>query len=123
MPSMIDASCPKCGKRFGWCGEMTDKPPCPRCGHADDPAELAKVQAQMDEMEQLILSRPTANICQRQRVAAGLTLRQAAKQLGIEPRLLSDIENGRTQLSAEMAQRMGRLYDCGTDPDEQHQED
>jgi uncharacterized protein (DUF983 family) len=48
---MNDATCPKCGKRFGWVGELTDKPPCPRCGHEDDPEELDRVQKLLDETE------------------------------------------------------------------------
>lgn len=116
MPSMIDVRCAACGRRYGFCGEMTDQPPCPKCGHPPDKAELAKVQAQMDEAERLMLLHPRSakpSDLQQHRVQAGLSLRQAAGQLGIEPRLLSDLENGRTQLSAELAQQMGGLYQCG----------
>lgn len=119
MPSMIDVRCAACGKRYGFCGEMIDQPPCPKCGREPDRAEIAKVQAQMDEAQRLMLLHPRdakPNDLQRQRVQAGLTLHQAARQLGIEARLLADYENGRTQLSAELAQTMAELYQCGDTP-------
>lgn len=119
MPSMIDVRCAACGKRYGFCGEMTDQPNCPKCGKEPNRAELEKVQAQMDEAERLMLLHPKdakPNDLQRQRVQAGLTLRQAAEQLRVEARLLADLENGRCELSAELAQSMGKLYDCGDAP-------
>ncbi len=70
----------------------------------------------MGEAERLIFLHPRdakPNDLQRQRVQAGLTLHQAAKQLGIEARLLADLENGRTHLSAECAIRMADVYGCG----------
>lgn len=30
MGILMDAECPKCGKRLGWSGP---RPPCPGCGH------------------------------------------------------------------------------------------
>lgn len=44
MPSFIDVCCPKCGKKYGWFGEMSNRPPCPKCKHQvpydpDDPDE------------------------------------------------------------------------------------
>jgi len=47
-----DARCPKCGKRFGWHGRLTDKPACPRCGHRDDPAALARDEAEIERVLQ-----------------------------------------------------------------------
>lgn len=35
MSGFYDATCTKCRKRFGWCGELKDKPPCPKCRHHD----------------------------------------------------------------------------------------
>lgn len=113
MPGFFDASCPKCGKRFGWSGEITNRPPCPRCGHQIDMAALEADQKEMEAFRDLLLSKPTAELCGKQRVAAGLSLRTAAKLLGVTPSLLSDIENGRTELSAEMAQKMASMYDVG----------
>lgn len=51
MSSFNDATCPKCGKRFGWQGNMVDKPQCPKCGHTDDPAELAEADAEMERIK------------------------------------------------------------------------
>lgn len=116
MLGFIDVSCPKCNRKHGWFGEMTERPACPRCGYKVDPQELADVQAKMDEVERLLLTRPKdakGNDLQQMRVQAGLTLRQAARQLGLLPSILSDCENGRCELSAEVAQAMGELYGCG----------
>lgn len=40
MAGFFDATCPKCGKRFGWSGELVERPPCPGCGHAIPAEEL-----------------------------------------------------------------------------------
>lgn len=119
MSATIDASCPKCGKRFGWCGKLTDMPNCPRCGREPDRAKLAADQAEMDAFQQLLLTRPNASVCRKQRVAAGLTLGQAAKLLGVEPRLLADVEHGRAEMPPGLAEAMGKAYDCGPDDDQQ----
>jgi DNA-binding XRE family transcriptional regulator len=47
------------------------------------------------------------------RVAAGLTLRQAAKLLHVAPSDLSEIEQGHKQPSEALAGRMSRCYDGG----------
>ena len=49
--SFIDATCPKCSKRFGWTGNLVDKPPCPKCGWKDDPEKLKKIQEEMQKKE------------------------------------------------------------------------
>lgn len=46
----FDASCTKCGRRFGWQGAFTDKPACPNCGHQDDSAKLARDAAALEQM-------------------------------------------------------------------------
>jgi endogenous inhibitor of DNA gyrase (YacG/DUF329 family) len=59
MPSLCDATCPRCGKRFGWSGEPGARPPCPRCGHQIDPAVLAHDQAEIDmAREQMLADTP-----------------------------------------------------------------
>jgi len=57
MPAFIDGTCPKCKKRFGWVGEITDRPPCPKCGHQIPKEELEADQKAMDEMEALLLEK------------------------------------------------------------------
>lgn len=57
MPALIDARCVKCGKRFGWPGEMKDMPPCPKCGYRPDLTELEADQKMLDQLEEEILAR------------------------------------------------------------------
>lgn len=45
--SMMDASCRKCGKRFGWQGILTDRPPCPECGDTIPMADLEREQLKL----------------------------------------------------------------------------
>lgn len=54
--SFYNASCTSCGKRFGWQGDLTDKPPCPRCNYVDDPEELKRVQDELDRIEHELLN-------------------------------------------------------------------
>jgi ribosome-binding protein aMBF1 (putative translation factor) len=113
MPAMIDVRCAQCGRRYGFCGRMADCPACPHCGAEPDRAELAATGAKLAETRRLLLSNPTQEICQRQRVLAGLSLGQAAKLLGMERRVLADIEDGRAPLPAELAARMAAVYGVG----------
>ena len=58
MPAFYDARCKKCDKKFGWTGQLIDRPPCPRCGDKGPPlSELKKTQEEMDAMEKAILER------------------------------------------------------------------
>lgn len=120
MSSTIDATCPKCGKRIGWCGEMGDRPACPKCGHRPPQAELDAAQAEMDaalaEMDRPFAE--TRQACLLQRKDARLSVRQAAKLLGIAPGQLSDYEWGRKPLPDAVADKMRAIY--GLDPKEPH---
>lgn len=116
MPGFIDVSCPKCNRKHGWFGEMVQRPACPRCGHQVDPKKLTEVQAKMDEMERLLLTRPKdakGRDLMEMRKMAGLTVRQAAVQLGVKPSDLSDWEWGRVVLPADVAAKMEATYGCG----------
>lgn len=53
-----DARCPKCSKRFGWTGKMTDRPPCPGCGLVVD---MTEDQKEMDKFEQMLLAKDKNN--------------------------------------------------------------
>ncbi len=57
MASFIDVSCPKCGRKYGWFGEMKDRPKCPKCGHQVpyDPEEEKKFQSALDELRDKML--------------------------------------------------------------------
>lgn len=59
MPGMFDARCQECGKRFGWCGELVDRPPCPRCRHRVSLEDLQVEQARLEHRQEL-LDRPAA---------------------------------------------------------------
>jgi hypothetical protein len=111
----IDVQC-KCGKKFGWCGDMTTRPPCPKCGLRPPQTELVAAQQRMDEDRRLMDSRPEAAVCSKQRRLAGLTLRQAAKLLGVFPSHLSDVENRREALGAGLAERMIEVYGLDAPP-------
>ena len=54
MRAMFDASCPKCGKRFGWRGEAIDRPPCPACGHQIDRAVIERDQAEIEKSRRML---------------------------------------------------------------------
>src|ERR1700737_4030596 len=100
MAAMIDVSCPKCNKRFGWGGDMVDRPPCPKCGYRPPQSELEAADKEMEAFALRLLTHPkNADLATRrqQRVDAGLTLRQAAKLLGVTPSTLSDVEWGRAE--------------------------
>ena len=112
MNAMIDVQC-KCGKRFGWAGRMANRPACPRCGDRPPQAELEEADRRMDADRELFLTHPmkaTLDQLRQQRVAAGLTLRQAAKLLNISLSELSDYEFGRRHLEPAFAERMAKVY-------------
>lgn len=123
MPSdfcgMIDASCLKCRRRFGWAGRVVDRPPCPRCGFMPARADLEHDQQQLNDFRELLSELQTANPgwdkWQRARVAAGLTLRQAAELIGLSPTDLSAIERGESKPTADTASAMRQVY-CGDWP-------
>ena len=112
--AFMDAECPRCKARIGWYGRAVDRPPCPRCGHQVDRAALERDQAEMDAFRELLAELRQANPgwdkWQKARVAAGLTLRQAAKLLEVAPATLSEIERGQARPSEALAGRMARCY-------------
>lgn len=110
----MDASCPRCRRKIGWYGRVVDRPPCPRCGHQIDAATLEHDQAQLNDFRELLAELRQANpgwdTWRKARVAAGLTLRQAARLIGMEPLTLNEIEQGRAQPCPPLADRMARCY-------------
>jgi ribosome-binding protein aMBF1 (putative translation factor) len=116
MAAMIDASCSKCGRRFGWYGTMANMPACRRCGFRPPQEALDKEEAKMREMEERMLTHPkdaNAETWRKQRVDAGLTLRRAAKLLGVFPKDLSAMEQGDLTPSADLLERMAKIYEVG----------
>lgn len=57
MIALLDATCPKCKKRFGWSGSLMNRPPCPKCGHTIPKEELEADQKELDKLEQELLER------------------------------------------------------------------
>lgn len=110
----FDARCPKCRTPIGWFGRILDRPACRRCGHRPSAAELERAQAQVDESRRLLAELRQANPgwgkWRKARVAARLTLRQAAKLLEVAPTTLSEIEQGQNRPSEALAARMARCY-------------
>lgn len=119
--AFIDAVCRSCRKRIGWFGRAIDQPACPRCGWKPDRVTLAADQAAMDDFRKMLSEMREANPgwehWREARVAAGLTLRQAAKLLDVTPSDLSDVESGQKRASEALVGRMARCYDgeppCG----------
>lgn len=116
MTAMMDGRCTKCGRRIGWCGTMSNMPACPKCGHRPPQADLDADEAEMEAFREQLRTHPKnadADMRRKQRVAAGLTLRQAAKLLGMGPNQLADLEHGREELTPEMAELMAQVYGVG----------
>ncbi len=112
--AFIDAICRSCRKRIGWFGRAVDQPACPRCGWKPDPASLERDQAEMDAYREILIKLREANPnwehWRKARVAAGLSLRQAAKILTITPSNLSKIEQGQLTPTQNLAWHMARCY-------------
>lgn len=112
--AFMDSSCPQCRRRIGWFGRAIDMPVCPGCGAKPNLAALQADQAEIDSFRELLgkLRDRNATYDQlgRARVAAGLTLIQAAKQFGVSATLLSIIEQGLASPTREFAARMSECY-------------
>jgi DNA-binding transcriptional regulator YiaG len=113
MGAFIDARCPKCKKRIGWFGKMTDMPNCPRCGTEPDRKALAEDEAKMEEFQRLLALR--SNNCsgadlRKQRNAAGLTLVPVAEHLGVTCAVVSGWERGEGKPTEEQAAILDKLY-------------
>src|SRR6185312_11599853 len=114
MNAMIDARCSKCRAHIGWYGTMASMPVCSKCGHRPPQAELDAVAARMEEQRQRLATSPlraSADMKRQQRVDAGLTLRQAAKLLGVPAVYLASVERGDVAPTPEECQKMAEVYD------------
>lgn len=116
MSAMIDATCPKCRAHIGWYGEVTDRPACHRCGHQVPREQLESDKAKMDEFRAMMAASPhkaDGATLRKQRLAAGLTLGQAVKVLGVPGltlTMLSNIEIGMEKPSPRLAAAMAKAY-------------
>lgn len=113
MPAFIDVRCAKCGRKYGWFGEIMDQPNCPKCGHPPDKEKLKTDEAHFKEIEELLLSRPHKNIARKQRKLAGLTIGQASKLLEIDVLQLAAIERGEVELTEDIKNMMSQIYQVG----------
>jgi len=113
--AFIDARCKKCGAHIGWHGRVVDMPDCRRCGAKPDRIALGHDQHEIDEFQQLLRElrsddKKSWDKWRKARVAAGLTLRQAAKQLEIPAYHLSLIEQSTASPVPKFAAQMAACY-------------
>lgn len=112
--AFMDATCKKCGKRIGWFGRAVNMPTCPRCGAEPDRAALERDQTIMDDfrdlLEELRERSASPGRLRQARLAAGLTLIQAARLFQIEAPVLAMIERGEASPTREFAGRMAECY-------------
>ena len=95
---------------------MVNRPACFSCGHRPPAAVLEAAQAQLDADHRLMETDPASadgGTVRKQRLLAGLTLRQAAKLLAITPVELSNYEAGRAPIGAQVGAKMSDVYGCG----------
>lgn len=113
--AFYDATCPKCKSHIGWFGRLTDRPAC-KCGHQIPRAELDQAESKMEEFRTLMATSPhkaDGETLRKQRLAAGLTLGQAVKVLGVSGLTLaglSRVEQGVEKPSERLASAMAKAY-------------
>ena len=109
-----DASCSRCGKRFGWTGKMSDCPPCPRCGyrpHQDEINSDINTLREAGEFFREWANRKEVESCWTQmRFSAGLTVVQASKQLEIPCSILVSIEAQEASPLPWLQQKINQIY-------------
>lgn len=116
MPAMMDATCPKCNRRVGWAGEVTDRPPCHRCGHQVTRQELEADRAKFAEMRRLFDLHPsdaTPAELIAMRKMAGLSRGQAAKLVGVPIAHVIRWENGTGKPTMPEANKLAEVYGGG----------
>lgn len=121
MPGFIDASCPKCHKKIGWFGVMTDHPGC-ACGYRPPQEELQATEDKMNETIRLMSLKPKdakRSELRGKRNLAGLTLMQAAKISGIAALRISSFERGEERPTEEESKILGEIYECGNEEQDQ----
>ena len=52
---MNDVTCPKCKKRFGWTGRLTDCPSCPKCGFQIHSKEWENDEKEIEKFRQTLM--------------------------------------------------------------------
>lgn len=111
---MIDIQCNQCGKRFGTaihldrCEGVT----ITNCVKCHSPINISNDIQAIKEFHELLKTRPTfGNVCRQQRIAARLSLAQAAIRLGIKQGELERYEKSINQIPSHITERMIGVYD------------
>lgn len=110
---MIDVRCAVCGRTYGFVWvEGAPPKPCTYCGAAPSEQMVADMRhvAEMVALLDKHADGMTPAELTRARVAAGLTLGQAAKILGLTPEQLADVENGDRKLDQRLAVAIDNAY-------------
>lgn len=106
MPAFIDATCQRCGRRFGWMGELTNPAPaCPGCGFS---GKLDRNKRKTVESQPPQPRTPDGFFMARRR--AGLSFWQAAEALTVSQDELMRIEDGRADPGEQVLARMKEAY-------------
>lgn len=117
MIGFYDATCDKCRARFGWRGEVRDRPVCPKCGYRGDERKLSEDAEAVDRMFMLLRTHPKdadGETLKEMRKFAGLGMRQAGELLKLDPfSTICRYEDGSLPVPADVADRMAKLYGCG----------
>lgn len=110
----FDATCTKCRRRYGWTGTYLTKPPvCPYCGSAGHQPALESDMEMIRQARELFHEYKTATpgpTRKNQRIAAGLTVGQAAPRLDLTPEVLKAVEDGSVACTEELAAKMNKVY-------------
>lgn len=112
MSGFFDVQC-RCGRRFGWCGEWSDRPACPHCGFRPPQDELDAIQMKLDAARERALADDRdglQNPWRQMRRARSMTLHAAAVALKISCTELSSIERGEAEPVVELIRCLRALY-------------
>ena len=62
----FDATCPKCQKRYGWHGKITNRPLCPKCGHNVTPEEMEDDEFEIKQLDTFCVVQTLLYKCREQ---------------------------------------------------------
>lgn len=110
MSAFFDARCTRCNRRFGWCGEITDRPACPKCGHRPPQEQLKADADEIEKFETFLINRKIGGEFRKARMSAGKTLVDTADHFGMTCAEISAIERGEVELGVELEGRMRTFY-------------
>lgn len=129
-----DATCPKCGNRYGWMGTLLEKPPCDKCGFLETAEELEKVHqeeqllykelmsdlvttgdkkaetAVLSEVAVFKMLKKQAVDLKRKRESLGWTTQDVFELTSLRPKLIEMIESGTRIPTEEQLKALWSLY-------------